>query len=111
MTKYSNRKTVVDGYTFDSKLEADYYCQLKLLKRAGQIKDFTLQPRFTLQEAYVHRFTKKRIQKIEYVADFLVTYPTHQEIVDCKGMKTALYLMKKKIFEYKYPDLQIKEVS
>ena len=111
MSKYGNRKTVIDGYTFDSKLEADYYCQLKLLKRAGHITDFKLQPRFTLQDAYVHRFTRKRIQKIEYVADFLVIYPNHQEIVDCKGMKTALYLMKKKIFEYKCPDLQIKEVS
>jgi hypothetical protein len=111
MSKYGNRKTVIDGYVFDSKLEADYYCQLKLLKRAGQITDFTLQPRFILQEAYVHRFTKKKIKKIEYVADFFVCYPNHQEIVDCKGIKTAVYLLKKKIFECKYPDLQIREVS
>lgn len=111
MSKYGNRKTVEDGYVFDSKLEADYYCQLKLLKRAGHIKDFTLQPRFTLQESYVHRFTRKTIRKVEYVADFLVTYPNHQEIVDCKGIKTAVYLLKKKIFECKYPELQIKEVS
>jgi hypothetical protein len=31
--------------------------------------------------------------------------------VDCKGIKTAVYLLKKKIFEYKYPDLRIKEVT
>jgi hypothetical protein len=110
VSKYGNRKTVVDGITFDSKLEADYYCQLKILKRTGHVTDFTLQPRFTLQEAYVNRFTKKKVKKIEYVADFFVCYPNHQEIVDCKGIRTAVYILKKKIFEYRYPDLTIIEV-
>jgi len=33
--KYNARKTVVDGITFDSKREAEYYCELKLRVRAG----------------------------------------------------------------------------
>ena len=33
--KYSSQKTWIDGICFDSKKEADYYCQLKLLTRAG----------------------------------------------------------------------------
>ena len=51
-SKYSNIKTVVDGIEFDSKKEADYYCQLKILKRAGEIKDFDLQQRYELQHTF-----------------------------------------------------------
>jgi len=38
--KMRNVKTVADGRIFDSKKEADYYCQLKILKRQGEIIDF-----------------------------------------------------------------------
>lgn len=31
-------------------------------------------------------------------------------IVDTKGYRTEVYKLKKKIFEFKYPDLEIKEV-
>lgn len=34
--KYHNRKTVVNGQTFDSKKEANRYSELLLLERAGQ---------------------------------------------------------------------------
>lgn len=40
--KYSNRKTKIDGIVFASKKEADYYCELKMLKIAGEVKDFLL---------------------------------------------------------------------
>ena len=36
--KYYSQKTWIDGICFDSKKEADYYYQLKLLTRAGEIK-------------------------------------------------------------------------
>lgn len=29
--KYHNRKVVIDGITFDSQREGDYYCELKML--------------------------------------------------------------------------------
>lgn len=49
---------------------------------------------------------------MEYVADFKVTYADGRvEIIDCKGMKTEAYKIKKKLFEYRYPELTIKEVS
>lgn len=46
--KYGNRKTVIDGIHFPSKLEAARYQQLKLLELAGQITGLELQPRFEL---------------------------------------------------------------
>ena len=33
-SKYHNKKTVVDNIKFDSKLEANRYCELKLLRKS-----------------------------------------------------------------------------
>ena len=69
-----------------------------------------LQPEFTLQPA----FTKdgKHHRAIKYRADFKVIHNNGTvEIVDVKGYKkNPVYLLKKKIFEFIYPDLTIKEV-
>lgn len=48
LAKYGNRKVVVDGHIFDSKAEARRYGELKLLERAGEIRDLELQPKFDL---------------------------------------------------------------
>lgn len=48
MNKYKNVKTVVDGITFDSKKEANYYGVLKMRKLAGEIDDFQCQAAFYL---------------------------------------------------------------
>lgn len=50
--KYHSRKTVVNGITFDSKLEADRYQQLLLLEKAGEICDLTLQMEFQIFHGY-----------------------------------------------------------
>lgn len=100
--KYSAQKVTVDGHSFDSKLEAGYYRQLLWLKLHGDIKDFKLQPRYLLQEA----FTKngKTHRKIEYVADFEIEHKDGSiETVDVKGMETSDFKLKRKLFEKKYP--------
>jgi hypothetical protein len=105
--KYRNKKTVIDDIEFDSKKEADRYCQLKLMKRAGQIIDFELQPRFVLLPA----FDKNGIhyRPIVYIADFKVIYlDGHIEIEDTKGIKTKEFILKQKLFENQYPDLSLK---
>jgi hypothetical protein len=105
-SKYRAQKTKVDGITFDSKGEADYYCQLKLLQRAGEVTDIKLQPRYPILDA------SERSRGIDYVADFLVTYADgRQEIIDFKGVRTAVYRMKKKMFHERYPNLEIREVT
>ena len=48
ISKYGNRKTEVDGIVFDSKKEAERYRDLKLLERAGDIRELVLQPSFVL---------------------------------------------------------------
>ena len=108
--KYRNIKTTVDGIEFDSRKEADYYCQLKLLKRAGEIKDFGLQPRYELQPTFKKNGTTHR--SITYVADFVIdNNDGTTEIIDIKGVETQVFKIKKKLFEYKYPDKNLKIIK
>ncbi len=99
--KYSNEKTIVNGIRFDSQAEANYYCQLKILKRSNQIKDFKLQPKYLLQPSF--KLDNKTIRAIHYIADFEIEHNDSSiEIIDVKGYKTEVYRLKKKLFEYKY---------
>lgn len=108
--KYGNKKTVVDGIQFDSQKEANFYCELKLLKKAGEIKDFGLQEKFELQPGFQKNGKKHR--PITYLADFVITYHDGTtEVVDVKGMETAVFRMKQKMFEYKYPHLSLRVVK
>lgn len=108
--KYGNIKTEVDGIKFDSKKEAEYYCQLKSLKKAGEIKDFGLQPRYELQPTFKKNGTTHR--SITYVADFIIdNNDGTTDIVDCKGVETQVFKIKKKLFEYMYPDLSLKVIK
>jgi hypothetical protein len=108
--KYNAVKTQIDGIIFDSKKEAEYYEKLLILKQAGEVVDIKLQPEFELQEGYVKDGAK--IHPIKYIADFLVVYKDrHIEIIDTKGYrKDKVYLLKKKLFHYKFKSLTIKEV-
>ena len=93
-SKYLNRKTVVDGVTFDSAAEARRYGELKLLERAGQITGLELQPSF--------RLVVNNCLICTYKADFrYVTDTPHVRglvvVEDVKGMKTPVYRLKKKL--------------
>ena len=108
--KYNNRKIEIDGYTFDRRLEADFYLRLKPLVKSGKIKELKIHPRYLLQEG----FTKngKHYQPIYYIADFEVLYDDGTVVIyDTKGMRTEVYKIKRKLFEYKYQDKTIVEVD
>lgn len=110
MNKYGNKKVVIDGIEFDSKLEGHRYCELKLLEKAKIIKDLQLQVSFELIPSY--KKNNKTIRATKYIADF-VYYDNEKKqkvIEDTKGIKTDVYKLKKKIFEYKYPELEIIEI-
>ena len=110
MSKYRSKKAVVDGITFDSKKEAERYCELKLLEKAGKIKDLTLQYKFELQPSF--KKNGKTFRAITYIADF--TYLDLERmknvVEDVKGYRTKEYQLKRKLFEYKLPYLTIVEV-
>ncbi|NLZ69228.1 MAG: DUF1064 domain-containing protein, partial [Spirochaetales bacterium] len=101
-SKYNNKITYVDGIRFDSKREADYYKELLLLKRSGEVKEIELQPKFTLLEAFRKNGVAHR--SITYKADFKVTYKDNRvEIIDVKGVETQAFKIKRKLFEHRFP--------
>ena len=96
--KYNAKKITIDGHNFSSKREAERYCELKLLLKAGEIRNLVLQPRFLLQEEFIDKNGVKH-RKIEYVADFLYIDKDDKAIVeDVKGVLTEVYKIKKKMF-------------
>ena len=109
-SKYKNKKAIYDGIEFDSLKERNHYMGLKMLERAGEIKDLELQKSFTLQPAFKKNGTSYRA--ITYKADFVYLDLRTNKIVveDTKGFKTEVYKIKKKLFEYVYPDLELKEI-
>ena len=110
MTKYNNKKTVVDDIVFDSKNESLYYQALKDLKTKGLIKDFELQPKFLLQEAFEKN--GKKYRPIYYIADFrVINNDDSSYIVDIKGMLTTEFKIKMKLFNYKYPNIELRLIS
>ena len=99
MAKYKNEKANIDGYSFDSKIEAKYYDKLKMDKYKGLIMNFELQPRFELMPAFKRH--GKSYRKTEYVADFLIyRLDGSQCVIDIKGMATETAKLKKKLFEH-----------
>ena len=108
MNKYRNKKVQIDMYVFDSIREGKRYKELALLEKANKIKNLQLQPRFLLQESF--RKNGKTHRKIEYIADFMYEENGKTIVEDVKGKKTEVYKLKKKLFEYRYKDLEIKEI-
>ena len=100
--KYWNKKVLIDWIKFDSKKEAKFYQELKILERAWNIKDLELQPKFILQEKFKNEWKTERA--ITYLADFMYfdNIKKKQVIVDVKGFKTEVYKIKRKLFLYKF---------
>ncbi len=99
--KYGNRKTVVDGITFDSAKEARRWGELQLMVRAGYISDLERQVRFPLD------VNGKPV--CHYVADFTYHRAGQKVVEDAKGFRTPEYRLKAKLMRAVH-DIQIEEV-
>ena len=103
MSKYGNRKIKApDGQVFDSVKEFHRWGCLRLLERAGAIKDLKRQVKFEL----IPRIGDER--PCNYIADF--TYMENGEMVveDVKGVRTDAYKIKKKLMLWVH-GIRIKE--
>ena len=102
-SKYKNKKTVVNGITFDSQKEAERFRQLLVMQQAGEIIGLRLQPEFTLQEAFTTP-RGERVRAIKYRADFAYNrivkvgseVRLEPVVEDVKGYRTKDYELKKK---------------
>lgn len=85
--KYGNTRTVVDGISFQSRDEADYYLTLKAAQENGHIKSFQRQVRFNLHGG------------IKYIADFVIEeLDGTTRVIDVKGYQTPEFKLKLKLF-------------
>jgi hypothetical protein len=118
--KYRAKRTVVDGITFASQKEARRYQDLKLLMRAGDVRNLKLQPRYTLCPLVIENAdardvnagfaSTRRFSLCQYVADFEYEQSDRGHggvswrlvVEDVKGMKTDVYKLKRKWFEAQY---------
>jgi hypothetical protein len=109
--KYGARAVVADGYRFDSEAELERYQQLQLLLTGGQIADLVLQPSYELAPAFTDR-NGRRWSAIRYKADFayLETVTNVTVAEDVKGMITAVFRLKEKLFRARYPEIDFRIV-
>ena len=103
-SKYGNRKVQADGFTFDSQAEYRRYRELKLLEAAVAIKGLQVHPLFAL------RVNGQHIGN--YEADFsYIELPGERHVVeDVKGVRTAVYRLKKRMVKALY-GIDITEVA
>lgn len=115
ISKYHSKKITVNGITYASQKEYKRFCELSLLQRAGAIQDLKYQVAFELIPAqfeeiptgeYYKRGELKgqaktrRVcaeQSVKYVADFVYTENGKQIVEDSKGVRTADYIIKRKL--------------
>lgn len=105
--KYGNKRTVVDGISFDSLAEARRFGELKLMKAAGEIADLQVHPKFSLEVLGDVIGT--------YEADFSYLDLRTTQIVteDVKGgqaTKTQLYRWKRRHLKAQY-GIDIAEIT
>lgn len=98
--KYHNKKCEYKGLKFDSLKERNHYIVLEHLEKTNQIKDLKRQVKFELQPSF--KLNGKTIRAINYIADFTYLKDGILVVVDTKGFRTKDYLLKKKMFQYKY---------
>lgn len=131
-SKYRSRKVTRDGMTFDSQKEYKRFCELRLLERAGKITDLQRQVPFELIPAqyktvYTGEVYKRTIhalgiaegmpktkevcleQSCSYIADFVYQQDGKQVVEDTKGVKTADYIIKRKLMLWVH-GIKIKEI-
>ena len=103
-SKYGNIKTTTsDGITHDSIKEANRWCELKLLERAGKIQHLQRQVKYAL-------IPKQEGERaVEYIADFVYHEDGKLVVEDVKGKKTKDYIIKRKLMLWVH-GIKIKEI-
>lgn len=95
--KYGNKKLVVDGVKFDSKLE--FFCY-NLLKECDI--DFEFQKKQVLFDKF--KYNGKTIRAITMLIDFVITHNGKIIYLDTKGFATETSKIKYKILKYRLKD-------
>lgn len=113
MSKYRNKKVLVDGVAFDSKKEAKRYRELKLMEDAGMISRLERQVKFDLLPNQKDPDGKVIERKVQYVADFVYMKNGKVVVEDVKGYRDGgayrVFVIKRKLMLYRF-GLSVKEI-
>ena len=102
INKYKNKKVEFEGIKFDSEMEKDFYIYLLKNHKKDEI---IIQPSYTLIESF-RDSEGKLVRAITYKADFEVLGVAY----DVKGMTLPIFLLKEKLFKYKFPEKKLKVI-
>lgn len=97
--KYRNKP--IGGYA--SKREAKRAADLKLLEKAGHIKELREQVTYEL----VPKCGKERA--VKYIADFVYQQDGKVVVEDVKGRRTPVYIIKRKLMLWRH-GIEVKEI-
>ena len=99
MTKYRNKKTEVDGVTFDSKREAARWGELRLLERAGHIRGLERQVPYVLAPGVKFVGAKRAQPALRYISDFVYVEGDMSVVEDVKGAITDSFRIKRHLMK------------
>lgn len=98
--KYGAKKTNFKGIQYDSKGEAALAQNIDILLQAGEVSAVETQSTFTLFGQRGSAICKHRV-------DFFLTFKDkHQEAWEFKGVATAAWRIKQKLFIDNYPEIK-----
>jgi hypothetical protein len=91
--KYRNKPVEEDGHHFDSQAEYRRYCELKLMRDAGDIESLCVHPRFDLPV--------NGVKISRYTADFCYVRDGQMIVEDVKSgpTRTRAYVLRKKLMK------------
>ena len=97
-SKYKAKPVVIDGIRFPSIKQGNRYKEIKLMERAGQIRNLCLEVPYIICPAVVINGKKSAARK--YVADFVYEENGKEIVEDCKGMRTKEYILKRHFMKH-----------
>lgn len=96
MSKYNNKRTYTEDGWFDSQGELRRWQELKLLEKAGQIKELKRQVEYELIPKI------GALRAIKYRADFVYQEGAKEVVEDYKGFRDRLYKLKARLMLWRH---------
>lgn len=105
ISKKGKQKRTLNGIIFDSEIELKYYKDHLLpLQEKGEVTNIVVHPVFVLQKSYEKN--GKKVLPIKYESDFQyeIVETGKELIIDIKGLPTQEAILKRKLFDFVYPE-------
>lgn len=109
MSKYHNKKVDADGFTFDSLAECARYQELKLLEKGKVITALQVHPKYEIIPGF--KRDGRKIRPTFYEADFAYREGAQWIVEDIKGVETATFKIKRKLFLCRYDDHELRIIK